>query len=187
MRTLILSLVVVLLPLIPARAGDLPKEAQTIIRNFEREEAQILRAAEKQIKPLRQKAAANLKALQDLYCRQAKLDEALAIREAIRQLRRILPDPGYLKLTRDQIGKTLHFEVTGATNGNIWGSEVYTSDSHLGTAAVHSGILKPGQKGIIKVRVLEGQQSYRGTTQYGVTSQPYGAWGVSCTEEKSHL
>ncbi len=169
------------------RADELPQEVKKIIKDFERAEARILRAAESEIKPIRKKAAGRLKALQDKFCRAAKLDQALAIREAIRQLSRILPDPGYLKLTRDQIGKTLHFEVTGARNGNIWGSEVYTSDSHLGTVAVHAGVIKTGQKGVITVRVLSGQKSYRGSTAHGVTSQAYGAWGVSFTVEKSHL
>ena len=139
------------------------------------------------IKPIRRKAVKQLKALQDKYCRAAKLDEALAIREAIRQLRRILPDPGYLRLTRDQIGRVLYFEVTGSNKGQIWGSEVYTSDSHLGTAAVHAGVVRVGKKGIIKVRVLPGQKSYRGSVSHGVKSLPYGAWGVSFTVEHSDL
>jgi len=186
MRLLALSASAFLLLASFTQAGELPKEAQKIIKGFERAEAKILKAAESEIAPIRRKAAANLKALQDLYCRQAKLDQALAIREAIRQLKRIRPDPGYLKLTREQIGKTLHFEVVGAATGNIWGSEVYTSDSHLGTVAVHAGILKAGQKGILTVRVLSGQKSYRGATRNGITSQSYGAWGVSFTVEKSH-
>jgi hypothetical protein len=70
-------------------------------------------------------------------------------------------------------------EVKGTTTGSVWGTEVYTSDTHLGAAAVHQGLLKPGERDVLKVKVIAGQNEYLGTTKNGVTSQSYGAWSVS--------
>jgi hypothetical protein len=77
--------------------------------------------------------------------------------------------------------------VTGSTEGSVWGSEVFTSDSHLGAAAVHSGVLQPGQKGVIKVRVLGPQKSFMASTRNGVTSNAYGPWHISFTVEKVRM
>ncbi len=35
--------------------------------------------------------------------------------------------------------------VVGRLDGRVWGSGSYTDDSDLGTAAVHAGLLKPGE------------------------------------------
>jgi len=87
-----------------------------------------------------------------------------------------LPDPGNLYNYPDRSGKPLKFRVTGRTDGFIWGSEVYTADSPLATAAVHAGALKPGQTGVVKVRLVPGQPGYGGSTRNGVTSQDFGAF-----------
>jgi hypothetical protein len=128
---------------------------------------------------VRDKVIARLKAMQDGYCRDVRLDEAVAIRDAIDKLLGILPDMGILSAVEDDIGKVFLFQVTGSASGSIWGTELYTSDSHLGTAAVHAGLLQVGQKGLVRVTILPGQPKYKGTTRNGVTSAPYGAWGVS--------
>jgi hypothetical protein len=67
---------------------------------------------------------------------------------------------------------------------SVWGSDVYTTGSHLGMAAVHCGLLKAGQKGVVKVTILPGQTSYDATTRHGVTSLAYGAWNVSFKVER---
>jgi len=165
-------------------AEELPGEAQKIIREFDNAAGAVRLKAETAIKPFRAKAVKRLKALQDKYCRAAKLDEALAIREAIRQLKGIHPDPGLLRAKPEQIGRVFLYEVTGNPAGSVWGTEVYTSDSHLAAAAVHAGILDPGQTGIVKVRILRGQKTYQASTAHGVTSQVWGAWNVSFTVER---
>jgi len=80
---------------------------------------------------------------------------------------------------RGKNGEVFHFEVTGARDGTVWGSDVYTDDSDLATAAVHAGLLQVGQKGIVKVTLLPGQQQYRGSTRNGVTTLDYHAWDGS--------
>jgi len=88
----------------------------------------------------------------------------------------VLPDPGNLTRYRSQVGDTLHFEVTGATSGSIWGTDIYTDDSSLSRAAVHAGQVHPGQTGIVSVTVLPGQSSYQGSLRNGVQSSNNGAW-----------
>src|SRR5262249_204268 len=72
-------------------------------------------------------------------------------------------------------GQTYHFRVTGAVNvGTVWGTGVYTSDSPLATVAVHAGLLKVGQTGVIKVTIVPAQAAYMGSTQNGVPTNGYG-------------
>lgn len=170
-----------------ALSDDLPAEAARVVKDFQKGAMVIQAKADLEIQPLRDKAILKLKALQDKYCREAKLDQALAIREKIKEIKGILPDPGQLRIQVTDIGKVFHFEVVGNPQGAVWGTEVYTSDSRLAAVAVHAGLLQPGQKGIIKVRVLPGQKSYKGTTANGVTSRNWGKWTVSFTVEKSRI
>jgi formylglycine-generating enzyme required for sulfatase activity/serine/threonine protein kinase len=95
------------------------------------------------------------------------------------------PDPGTLSQHRASVGQTLSFKVVGsATSGPVWGSNPYTADSRLSRAAVHAGVLRPGESGVIRVTVLPGQQAYEGSTQNGVTSSRYGPWSLSYRIEK---
>jgi hypothetical protein len=83
----------------------------------------------------------------------------------------------------DVVGATYYFRVTGATDGQVWGTDTYTRDSMLATAAVHAGLLKPGQTGVLRVTVVPPLESYAGTTRNGVTTTEYGsfphAWRLS--------
>lgn len=81
--------------------------------------------------------------------------------------------------SEEEIGGILYFRITGATNGRIWGTDIYTYDSPIGVAAVHAGFIKPDQSGIAAARVLPGQKEYHGSTQNGVTSVSYGNYNVS--------
>jgi len=165
----------------------LPDEARAAVEEYQKAAGAILEKAELQIEPIRNQAIGRLKAIQDKYTRAAKLEEAMAIRDTIRQILGIQKDPGSLHVAPEDIGKSMVFEVVGAVEGTIWGTEVYTSDSHLATIAVHMGLLKPGEKGLVRVRVLAGQKSYAGSTRNSVTSQSYGPWPASFTVERAKL
>lgn len=91
----------------------------------------------------------------------------------------ILPDPGNMNAYQGQFGQTLLFRVTGNVNGALWGNGVYTTDSSLAKAAIHAGVLRHGQTGIVRVRMLGPQQSFEGTTRNGVTSSPFGGYPAS--------
>ena len=89
------------------------------------------------------------------------------------------PDPGNLTKYRGKNNQTYQFQVTGSINGTVYGTGIYTDDSSLSTVAVHAGLLKSGEVGIVKVTILRGQSKYTSSTQNGVTSRPYGQWGGS--------
>ena len=84
---------------------ELPKEAVRVVKDFEKGAMAIQKKADDEIQPLRKKAVLKLKAIQDKYCREAKLDQALAIREKIKEIKGILPDPGRLQIQVTDIGK----------------------------------------------------------------------------------
>ena len=140
----------------------------------------------------------SLQALQDAYCRNAQLDEAVAVRDMIRQLQAqavaagslpepvVTPLPGavespYAYDLRGQNGKTFYRRVTGSVDGDVWGGEnnVYTDDSNLATAAVHAGVLKAGETAMVRLTILAGKDSYIGSTKNGVTTRPYQSFGGS--------
>jgi hypothetical protein len=66
--------------------------------------------------------------------------------------------------------------VTGANGGALYGTGVHTTDSSLATAAVHGGILKLGQTGVVKVTVIASPQQFVGSTQNGITSSNWGQY-----------
>jgi subtilisin-like proprotein convertase family protein len=89
------------------------------------------------------------------------------------------PAPTNMMAYRANIGTVYSMTLTGATGGSIWGTNVYTDDSYLSTAAVHAGVLSVGQTATVYVEVMPGQSSYTPSTQNGITSYSWGAWGGS--------
>lgn len=83
------------------------------------------------------------------------------------------PDPGSMAAYQNQIGKTFAFTVTGRANGSVYGTGVYTADSYLSIAAVHTGVLKAGETAVIHVQMVQAPASFTASTQNGVTSN---AW-----------
>lgn len=160
-------------------AAELPAEARDVVEAYQAEKRAIERRIRKQLRPHQLEAVQRLRALQDDYTRRADLDGALAVRVAIYELLQIRDDPGVLHLDAADIGRRLTFLVTGKRASNIWGSDVYTGDSHLGGVCVHAGLLEPGERGVVTVDVLAGRQRYASTTRHGITSQSYGPWSVS--------
>jgi hypothetical protein len=68
---------------------------------------------------------------------------------------------------------------SGGTVHNVWGTDVYTSDSSVCTAAVHAGLITLEDGGEVTLHLLDGQDSYTGSEANGVTSLDYGSWGSS--------
>ena len=93
-----------------------------------------------------------------------------------RTTRTRLPDPGNLFNYPDRSGKPLKFRVTGRTDGFVWGTDIYTADSMLATAAVHVGAVKSGQTAVVKVQLVAPPPAFAGTTRNGVSSQDYVAF-----------
>lgn len=68
------------------------------------------------------------------------------------------------------------------TNGRaytVWGTDEYTGDSSICTAAVHAGLISFADGGAVTVEIRPGQASYAASTRNGVESLAYGEWGRS--------
>lgn len=78
----------------------------------------------------------------------------------------------------DQVGSTFSGTCPANCDATVWGTDIYTDDSSICTAAVHAGVI-PASGGAVTFTVVAGQDSYTGTTQNGVTTSNYGSWGGS--------
>lgn len=76
--------------------------------------------------------------------------------------------------------------IVGSTTGTVEGSDVYTSSSHVGTAAVHCGLIKPDEVALIRVELLPGRDTYDSSTRNGVTTSAYGTWPGSMRLHRLH-
>ena len=73
---------------------------------------------------------------------------------------------------------TLSLPPHGYASG-VWGVGVYTTDSSIGTAAVHMGLITFAKGGEVTIEVTEGRQYYGGLLLNGVSSAAYGSWPLS--------
>jgi len=80
-------------------------------------------------------------------------------------------------------GETYYFRITGAAEGQVWGTDTYTRDSAIGAAAVHAGLLRPGETRVLRLTVVAPLKAYPGSVRNGVTTSDYGdfphAWRLS--------
>jgi len=83
----------------------------------------------------------------------------------------------------ETVGATFYFRVTGVSEGQLWGTDIYSEDSTIGAAAVHVGLLKPAESAVLRVTIVAPPDSFPGSTRNGVTSTDYGkyprAWRLS--------
>ena len=80
-------------------------------------------------------------------------------------------------------GRRLTFvcPATDGATGNVYGTDVYTAESPVCPAAIHAGILKPKQPGVVSLLIGTGAKGFTGSTRNGVTTRSYGAWPYSFT------
>lgn len=64
----------------------------------------------------------------------------------------------------------------GGTAGTVWGTDVYTDDSSVCTAALHAGLVQLATGGVVQVTGLPGIPAYVGSMRNGVTTRNYGTW-----------
>jgi LCCL domain-containing protein/PAN domain-containing protein len=62
---------------------------------------------------------------------------------------------------------------------SVWGTDIYTDDSSICTAAVHAGLITFAAGGTVAIEIRPGQPSYTGSVRNGVSSSSYGSWGSS--------
>ena len=70
------------------------------------------------------------------------------------------------------------------SGARIWGSDPYTADSNLCSAARHAGLIGNNGGQITALR-LPGLQAYRGSEMNGITSNPYGSYASSVTFDRN--
>jgi hypothetical protein len=61
----------------------------------------------------------------------------------------------------------------------VVGTDVYTDDSSICTAAAHAGRINPSTGGTVTIEIKPGQNSYMGTGRNDILSESYGAWSGS--------
>lgn len=67
----------------------------------------------------------------------------------------------------------------GCDEGSIWGTDIYTDDSDLCTAAAHAGVISLGEGGTFIIIYSDGQEEYPASEQYGIESYDWGSWDSS--------
>jgi len=79
-----------------------------------------------------------------------------------------------------EVGKTVKFSCPpNGKEHNVWGTETYTLDSSICTAAVHAGKIKLETGGPVTIELRPGESSYKGSTRNGITSKDYEQYGSS--------
>ena len=74
-------------------------------------------------------------------------------------------------------GETLTLACApGGTAHSVWGSDIYTSDSSICTAAVHSGLITFERGGTVTVELRPGRPVYGASERNGVTTSDYGSY-----------
>jgi hypothetical protein len=74
---------------------------------------------------------------------------------------------------------TLTCPANGELSGRLWGTDIYTNDSSVCTAAVHAGLITVDRGGVITIELRAGLSSYKGSIRNGATSADYGSWSGS--------
>ena len=67
----------------------------------------------------------------------------------------------------------------GGTIRYAWGTDTYTADSSVCTAAVHAGLIGLESGGDVYIEIVAGQEQYDGSERNGVTTQKRGDWLTS--------
>jgi hypothetical protein len=91
---------------------------------------------------------------------------------------------------KHQVGRRLTFICPAdpaAVNWSqdIWGTDVYAAESNICWAAVHAGVITPGQASQVTIVMLGPADSFEGTVRNGIASQSYGPWDGSYAFSRS--
>jgi hypothetical protein len=79
-----------------------------------------------------------------------------------------------------RVGDVFEMSITGTVGGrHAYGTDVYTSDSYIPSAAVHAGVIENGDTKAVFIRLLAGVSKYEGSTRKGVTTRSFGKWKMS--------
>lgn len=71
----------------------------------------------------------------------------------------------------------------GCSQGSVWGTDTYTDDSDICTAAAHAGIISLEEGGTFDMTYVEGLDDHPASEQNGIESSSWGSWSISFTFE----
>ncbi len=166
------------------------REVQAIRAQAEKDVGVTEAESARKLSPMLRDLFTQLKQMQVSYAQNGHLDEALAIRARLRIMRSDLfgvkPDPGNMTdFGPSDIGKSMIYEVVGSTEGTVWGTDAFTGDTRLAVAAVHAGALRVGERGLVRVTLIDGSERvFDGSEQNGIRSLDYGNYSVGFQLER---
>lgn len=64
----------------------------------------------------------------------------------------------------------------GCSAAVVWGTDAYTDDSTICSAAMHAGLIDLAHGGAFVLTIEAGRSSYEGTVRHGISTRPYGSW-----------
>jgi hypothetical protein len=167
----------------------LPEDAAQMIAKLDEDLSIIERDAKAKIKTLKANAIPQLRILLGASSKAGNLPIATHAREAIQYLEQGYLHPVKINYSlmelRPVIGNVYFVEVTCRVAGALYGTDSFTSDSSIPSAAIQLGLAKPGETVILKVTVLPGQASFEGSTRNGVTSSSYGPYSMAFKLERA--
>jgi hypothetical protein len=163
---------------VTALQQETERQVQTLRDEANRAAAALSQETKHELHLRRAELIEMLAGLKDVFARSGKTEDAAAIGRLIDQLETepvgdVQPAPTNLEAYRSRVGESFLFSVTSNTAGPLWGTDVYTTDSSPAKAAVHAGLLRAGETGVVRVTIVERLPNYRGTTRNGVTSSPW--------------
>ncbi len=101
-------------------------------------------------------------------------------------LKNVLADPGNMLNHHQDIGKSFAYRVTGQA-GYCYGTDVYTTDSPLASVAVHMGLLKPGETGVVIASVVASPPMFVSSSRHGITSSGWSQYPAAYTLRKPRV
>jgi LCCL domain len=135
--------------------------------------SQIANASGKKLKRLQR----NLKTARNKLAQTKPICVALSNNSAIPGSTLLSYSDGFDTLNITSVGTRLvGYCPSGLTSDVVWGTNIYTHDSAICTAAVHAGLITFEQGGNIVAEFRAGLDNYVGTTSNGITTYDYGTW-----------
>jgi hypothetical protein len=80
------------------------------------------------------------------------------------------------RFLRGQSGTFVFVCPAAGRKGQVWGTDVYTDNSSVCSAALHAGAFVYENGGIVTIQLLPGRPSYTGSARNGITSFDWGAY-----------
>jgi hypothetical protein len=78
---------------------------------------------------------------------------------------------------RGSVGQPVSFRCPpGGAPRNVWGTDIYTDDSSVCTAAVHAGRITVADGGVVTFEMRPGLGAYSAAVRNGIESSAYEAW-----------